>query len=299
MTAPSTLEDYRRICPGPNARVGGVRPHEQGTMPLISVVTAVRNRRETLPRTLDSVLGQRLKDVEHIVVDGASTDGTLDVLKQYDDRIAYWVSEPDGGLFDAMNRGIALARGQYISILNSDDWYDANALSAVANAISATKADVVFGDYMFVVQDIAMQKRIVATTELHTGMSLGHAIFISRGVYERLGVYDTRYRYSADLDFALRMKNDGVKFAHVESAAPLQYFSSGGTAETHLFRASMEASSVLRRRAGLWPGMVYGFKGMRRVLSRGMLGLYGMVLGEAAFRRAKTQYYTRAGYVSS
>ena len=302
MTSPQTVEDYRRVCPGANARVGGTRAREQGDaqgQPLISVVTAVRNRRETLSRTLDSVLGQSFRSVEHIVVDGASSDGTLDVLQAYGDRIALWISEPDSGLFDAMNRGVSLSRGRYISILTSDDWYDSKAIEAVAATIAATQAEVVYGDHMFVVQDIGMQKRIVATTDLYSGMTLGHAIFASRSVYERLGLYDTRYGYSADLDFALRMQKSGAKFAHVESGAPLLYFSSGGTAEAHLFRASMEAADILRRRAGIWPGTVYGLKGMRRVLSRGVLGLYGAIMGEAAYRRAKGRYYQRAGYVAT
>ena len=303
MTPPPPLEDYRRLIHSPDAVVGGMRGKDSASLnspaPLISIVTAVRNRRTTLPRTIESVLTQNFNNVEHVIVDGASTDGTVDVLKAYDDRLAFWISEPDGGLFDAMNRGVVLSRGEYIALLNSDDYYAPGALSAVAATIAATQADVVFGDYIFVVDDIGMQKRIAATTQLNTGMSLGHAIFIHRRVYERLGLYDARLRYSADLDFALRMKNGGVTFAHVADGPALQYFSNGGAAEQHLASASWEATRALYREAGFAAGSIYGLKAARRVLSRGLLGIYGAVLGRAAFLRAKARYYRSVGYTAT
>ena len=231
-----------------------------------------------------------------MIVDGASTDGTVEVIKSYDDRLAFWVSEPDGGLFDAMNRGVALSRGAYIALLNSDDFYHSNALSAVAATIAATSADVIFGDYIFVVNDVGMQKRIVATADLQTGMNLGHAIFIHRRVYERIGLYDVGLRYSADLNFALRMKSAGMTFVHTPDGPALQYFSNGGASEQHLILASYEATRELFREAGFAAGSIYGLKAVRRVLTRGMLGFYGTLFGRAAFLRAKARYYQSVGY---
>ena len=301
MNACPTFTDYAQRQPSAAAPQGGARTRGElktstPGAPLISVVTAVLNRKETLRRTIDSVAGQSYKNVEHVIVDGGSTDGTLDVIRANDARIGYWVSEPDHGIFDAMNRGVALCRGQYISILNSDDYYRPGAIEAVVQTIAATGCDVAYGDYTFVVADIGMEKPIVADVNLKKGMTIGHAIFIARHVYERLGLYDLRYRYSSDLDFALRMQSGGVKFAKVFDTAPLQYFSSGGAAEQHLWTASREAASALRRHAGIAPATVYALKGLKRVLLRGMQDVNRGVFGEQSYLRVKEWYYRSQGY---
>ena len=288
-----TLTDYTQRVPAAGALSGGTRLPER---PLLSVVTAVLNRKDSLQRTIDSVAGQSFRSVEHVIVDGGSTDGTLDVIRANEKRLAIWSSEPDGGIFDAMNRGVAASRGEYIAILNSDDFYAPDALESVAATIAATNCDVAYGDYMFVVQDIGMEKAITASTELRLGMTIGHAIFIARRVYERLGLYDTRFRYSADLDFALRMLHGGVKFAKVLDGRVLQYFSSGGAAELHLWRASREAASILNAHAGFYHGTVYGLKGLKRVLLRGTQNLNRRIFGEQSYLRAKERYYSAAGY---
>ncbi len=288
-----TLTDYTQRVPAAGALRGGTRQPEK---PLLSIVTAVLNRKESLQRTIDSVAGQSFRNVEHVIVDGGSTDGTLDVIRANEKRIAFWSSEPDSGIFDAMNRGVAASRGQYIAILNSDDFYAPEALESVAATIAATNCDVAYGDYMFRVQDIGMEKAISASTELHLGMTIGHAIFIARSVYERLGLYDTRFRYSADLDFALRMLHNGVKFAKVLDGRVLQYFSSGGAAELHLWSATREATSIVRAHAGFYHGSVYGLKGLKRVFLRGAQNLNRRIFGEPSYLRAKERYYAAAGY---
>jgi hypothetical protein len=300
MNACPTFTDYIQRPPHPAALSGGTRTRGETKVsgpdaPLISVVTAVLNRKNSLQRTIDSVAGQNYPNLEHVIVDGGSTDGTLDIIRANDARIAYWNSEPDHGIYDAMNRGLASSRGDYISILNSDDYYRPGAIEAVAKTIVAMHCDVAYGDYTFVVADIGMQKPIVTDLDLKKGMTIGHAIFVARHVYERLGLYDTRYRYSADLDFALRMKNGGVKFAKV-GGAPLQYFSSGGAAETHLVSASLEAAGAIRRQAGSVSAVIYGIKGLKRVVLRGIQNLNRSVFGEHSYLRAKERYYASMGY---
>ena len=296
-----TLTDYAQRAVSPGALSGGTRLRgakfeSTSEKPLLSIVTAVLNRKDSLQRTIDSVAGQSYRNVEHVIIDGGSTDGTIDVLRANESRLAYWTSEPDEGIFDAMNRGVATSRGEFIAILNSDDYYAPGALESVVATIATTHCDVAYGDYIFVVQDVGMEKEIVASTELELGMTIGHAIFISRKVYERIGMYDARYRYSADLDFALRMRSDGVKFAKVLDGRALQYFSSGGAAEAHLFSASLEATRVLCARAGIFRGLIYGAKGIKRVILRGAQGLNRAVFGEASYLRAKERYYAAAGY---
>ena len=91
--------------------------------PLVSIVTVVYNGAATIERTIASVLGQSYPNIEYIIVDGGSTDGTLDILRAHEDRVDLWVSERDGGIYDAMNKGVALCTGEWVGLINADDWY--------------------------------------------------------------------------------------------------------------------------------------------------------------------------------
>ena len=103
--------------------------------PLITVVTVVYNGAATLEQTILSVVNQTYDNVEYIIIDGASTDCTLDIVKKYEDKIDFWQSEPDKGIYDAMNKGIGLATGEYVALLNSGDWYENNTIETVVNRI--------------------------------------------------------------------------------------------------------------------------------------------------------------------
>ena len=100
---------------------------------LVSIITVVRNARKTIEQTINSVLSQTYKNIEYIIIDGASTDGTQEVIKKYENQLTYSVSEVDQGLYDAMNKGIQHARGDIIGIINSDDWYECNAIQKVVD----------------------------------------------------------------------------------------------------------------------------------------------------------------------
>src|SRR5581483_3497952 len=132
---PPALADYPRE-PRVNAAAGGSRTlarRPAAAVP-VSVVTAVRNAAATIARTIASVRAQDFAGIEHIVVDGASGDGTLEVLRSLGRDVALWTSEPDRGISDAFNKGIALARGEIIGILNGDDWYEPGAVAAAVQA---------------------------------------------------------------------------------------------------------------------------------------------------------------------
>ena len=128
-------------------RTKGIAKHSQENQPLITVITVVRNGEKTLEETILSVINQTYKNVEYIIVDGASTDGTLDIIKKYEDRIDYWISEPDKGIFDGMNKGIKMSYGGYIGFLNSGDFYEIDACEIIKNAFLLNpNAGVVYGN---------------------------------------------------------------------------------------------------------------------------------------------------------
>lgn len=190
----------------------------------ISVITAVYNNRDTVGAALDSVLGQTHEDVELVVIDGGSTDGTLDVLRDYADRIAVLVSEPDRGIYDALNKGILRAGGEVVGFLHSDDLYaDAEALRRVARAFVEDEVAAVYGDLLYVRKEAP--DRVVRTWRagqfvpgrLARGWMPPHPTFYARReVYAELGGFDTSYRIAADYDCMLRiLRREGVRVGYI------------------------------------------------------------------------------------
>jgi glycosyltransferase involved in cell wall biosynthesis len=182
----------------------------------ISLVTPSFNQAGFLPKTLSSVHGQGYPDLEHIVFDGGSTDGSVRVIEQHAERLAYWISEPDGGQADALNKGFARATGEVFGWLNSDDILWPGALSAVAEAFETDPgADVVMGWSLFFRRD-----RVVYLHDplplspgrlLYTGYDPPQdSIFWRRRVHERLGLLDTSLNYP-DRDWFIRMSLLGVR----------------------------------------------------------------------------------------
>ena len=114
-------------------------------IPLISIITVSYNAVKTIEDTILSVINQTYPNIEYIIIDGGSTDGTLDIIKKYQDKITYWVSEPDKGIYDAMNKGIAKANGELIGIINADDWYELDAVQNVVLEFNNTRPAIYHG----------------------------------------------------------------------------------------------------------------------------------------------------------
>ena len=183
----------------------------------ISVITAVFNGCETIKDTLDSVLDQTHPHVELIVVDGGSTDGTLGIVERCRDRIAVLVSERDDGIYDALNKGLALATGDVVGFLHSDDVLARpDVLALIAAAFDDEAVDAVYGDLVYVYRT-DMRKVIrrwrageFSPSRLSWGWMPPHPTFyVRRQVYERWGRFDTRLRIAADYDCMLRILSRG------------------------------------------------------------------------------------------
>ncbi|MBP5360242.1 MAG: glycosyltransferase [Bacteroidaceae bacterium] len=181
----------------------------------ISIITTTYNSASTVADTLRSVLAQTYKDIDYIVVDGASSDSTLDIIKEYEPKFGgrmRWVSGKDGGVYEAMNKGIRMAKGDVIGFLNSDDfYYDERVLEDINAAMDGQPVDCVYGDLKFVkADDTSCVVRIWKGSQykkgaFRRGWHPAHPTFYARReCFERLGVFNTRFPVSADFDLMLR-----------------------------------------------------------------------------------------------
>ena len=218
--------------------------------PLVSYVTVVRNNTATLARTLDSVQQQTYDNVEHIVLDGASTDGTLDIIRQYADRLDYFVSEADAGLYDAINKAVPLARGQLICILNSDDWLEPDAaeiaVRRMRNDLSAPA--LLLSAALVLVEGVTQEWRpafvhpgsyFICANDCH------NAIYATRAAYQRSGPYDTSFKIAADFKWIMTCMDAGAAFVYTRE--PTVNYSLGGTS-SDLRQHSLECMQVVKAR---------------------------------------------------
>lgn len=197
-----------------------------------SIITAAYNSVKTVEQTIKSVLMQSYHNFEYIIVDGASKDGTVDIIKQYagiDSRIKY-ISEPDHGIYDAMNKGIKMAAGDVIGLLNSDDFYETEALNYIAKHIPATDKYVVYGFVRFIKDEKEESVHLYSHNHLPEGMMMHPACFVSKAIYEKYQ-YDTSYKSAADYDLFLQLFYDkDIKFIPVYNI--ITNFRLGGMSST-------------------------------------------------------------------
>lgn len=201
-------------------------------MPKISIVTATYNSAATLKQTIESIINQTYKDIEYIIIDGGSTDGTVDIIKQYGNRISYWVSEPDWGIYDAFNKGIKAATGDYIYFIGSDDvLYSEGTLDEVALLLT-DDIDLLSGGIYAVDEEKCIERfssGVFAANrnEYKGGMVPHQGLFVKTEIAKSY-LFDCKYKIAADYKFFLQCYlNDLLKCKFVD--LPIAYFSSGGT----------------------------------------------------------------------
>ena len=198
--------------------------------PLISIITVVYNGAKTLEQTIQSVLNQTYKNIEYVIIDGGSSDGTLDIIKKYESHISYWISEPDKGLYDAMNKGISIAKGELIGIINSDDWYSEGAIQKVVTSFIENNEKLIFHGDTFYVDDKRTYIRKFNPSKLkllYYGMTFSHpSTFVHKSIYKE-NLYDLRFRTIADTHFLLgKFRSDPNVFCYLP--VPLSYYRLGG-----------------------------------------------------------------------
>lgn len=180
---------------------------------LISVVTVCYNAADTIEKTMLSVLNQTYHDIEYIIIDGGSTDGTVEIIRKYADRIAYWVSEPDKGIYDAMNKGIKVATGEWINFMNAgDEFVDEGVIEKLFQNRTIDTVGVVFGDTLFIHK--SKQKIVKFGDDPHHKImpSCHQSIFCRRILLARI-LFDLRYKIAADYNLFFPIKTNGHRIS--------------------------------------------------------------------------------------
>lgn len=255
-------------------------------LPLITVVTVVFNGEKYLAETIESVVSQEYPNVEYIIIDGCSTDNTLGIVKKYEEKIDYWVSEKDVGLYDAMNKGIALSLGELIGILNSDDTYYSRTFFHVYSYFckNANRA-VYYGDMYKYNNEIG--KKIYFKGDLSYDSLLANRIKINhstcvvhKSLYKNYNFFDIYFDFGADRDLMLRFMVNGVDFIYVNKI--LADFRFGGVTSNltlAYINKSIKQEYFLEKKYYKKHVMVYNllkqsFRLYRNLLIRGLLGSY-------------------------
>jgi glycosyltransferase involved in cell wall biosynthesis len=221
----------------------------------ISIITVVWNNASTIKDAIDSVLSQTYKNIEYIIVDGASTDGTVEIVQNYGDKISKFISEKDKGLYDAMNKGIGLATGDIVGILNSDDFYiDNHVIEKVVNEFQEKQVDSVYADLVFV-----KPENLDKTVRYYDSSSCGPenfqyalypahpTFFVKKEVYDKFGVFKIDYKIGADFDIMVRfLYTNSISYSYIKK--PLIKMRVGGvsTSFSSIWINSMEQLRVCK-----------------------------------------------------
>lgn len=197
-----------------------------------SLITPSYNSAKTIARTIDSVIAQNYSDLEYIIIDGASTDDTLKIIASYQDKINIrLVSERDSGIYDAMNKGVKMATGDIIGILNSDDLFNnGEVIKTVADAFADAEIEAVYGDVKYFAGDINKTTRYwragkYRENKLNNGWIMPHpALFLRRSVYEKAGLFNSDFKIAGDYEFMLRiLKIHQIKVKYIPEVFTKMY----------------------------------------------------------------------------
>lgn len=214
--------------------------------PLVSIITVSYNAQDTIEQTINSVLNQTYDNIEYIIIDGASKDNTSKIIEKYKNRLAYYVSEKDSGIYNAMNKGISHARGELIGIVNADDFYERDAVEVnVVNYIA--QGDDCDNTCYYGMLRIWKNEKEFCVRQFHHNFVTETAIqhptcFVPRRLYERLGMFDERYRVCADFELLNRFNSNGVRFCKIDKV--ISNFRVGGATTTLAEQVVMEPPTI-------------------------------------------------------
>ncbi len=217
---PPTIDEYLKKAPHPMRKKGGGRSSDAldryPGFPLVTVCTIVRNGENTLAQTIATVVNQSYPNIESIIVDGASTDGTLNLINLFNDKIDLWISEPDFGTCDAINKAISHAKGDYIFLIHSDDWAEPDHVKYAIETLGSSGADFVFGNTKYYdgnTRDFTQLGDPDYASSITYKMPRLNtpSMVLKKACFERIGLYDLRYKVAPDYEWLLRLHVRGGK----------------------------------------------------------------------------------------
>jgi glycosyltransferase involved in cell wall biosynthesis len=220
--------------------------------PAISVVTVVFNAKDLIEKTILSVLEQSYKEIEYIVIDGGSTDGTLDIIKKYEDSIDYWISEKDNGIYDAMNKAIELFSGNFIWFINAGDViYDEH---TIANIVQRSNdADVLYGDTQLIDKNgkeglLLRSPRLISVRDFRFSVPVSHQSILIANKY--VTFYDLNYRCASDHDWIIRSIGKAQKIVKINQ--PISRYLLGGYSENNLISCWKDKIEIVKNNFGFF-----------------------------------------------
>ena len=255
-------------------------------------ITVVHNDEQHLDQTIRSILTQSFCNIEYILVDGGSTDGTLDIIRKYDDRIDQWISEPDEGIYDAMNKGLRLASGDLIAFLNSGDWYNPGVLEDVAaEYLRGKNGDMVIaGKWTLVFEDLDLEIHVSPSLRFSLGIPISHpAMFVPRNVYNKVGMFDLQYRFGADFDMLVRLYQRGVKFHFIDTK--ILNYRTRGASEKYFYDTGRDHSLIIRKNLPTQTYVFYKIVRWKYNIFREFHTMMKNILGEERTNSLTKKYY--------
>jgi len=229
------------------------------TTPKISIITISFNAEKEIENTIKSVVNQEYSNIEYIIIDGKSSDGTTAIIKKYESKISRWSSEPDGGLYDAMNKGIKKATGDYIIFMNAGDiFYESETLSKIFDNKNELQ-DIYYGETIIVDEnnnELGL-RRLSAPAELNwksfkRGMRVSHQAFIAK--MDLVELYDLQYKFSADFDWCIKIMKKSSKIKNTNLI--ICRYLDGGLTKHNLVPSLKERFKIMRKFYGLFSTLI-------------------------------------------
>ena len=226
--------------------------------PVVSIITITYNAEKFLEKTIQSVLAQTYPHIEYIIIDGGSKDGTIDIIKRYEARLGQWISEPDKGIYDAMNKGLARATGEYVWFMNAGD--EIFAPETTEKIMQSLPADIYYGEtefrdlerkYLGLRSEVTPLKLPAKMTwrSLQMGLMVCHqAIIVRRSIAP---LYDLAHPYSADIDWVIRSLKNAQTITNVNATVAI--YLQGGFSRRNLRKSLLDRFAILRKHYGLLP----------------------------------------------
>ena len=249
----------------------------------VSIVTPTYNAEKFIEKNINSVISQGTRNIEHILVDAMSKDNTLKIVNRYKDHFSKIIIEKDNGIYDGMNKGILASKGELIGILNADDYYNDETINKVLETyeLSSKKNVVIYGDmYIEYEQTKVISIGDLSNNAFQTGkFQINHpTVFVSKSLYDKIGLFDINYSAAADREFLLRAHYNKVEFLKIEN--PLATFSLGGFTSSYnlrlLIKKTKEEFQMLKRYYSTWYAIKKSLKEFYRMLRNNFLyNIYG------------------------